>query len=382
MSDSFTEVTRTSYGSRLKNAIGGILVGLVLIIGGIWLLSWNEGRTIKNKKALQEGASAVISIDSIGFTSELEGKLVHTTGTAITEDVLSDIEFGVKANAIHLKRKVEMYQWIEKSETKTEKKVGGAEEKKKTYTYSKKWSSSHHSSADFKIPEGHQNPSEFSYKSESYSAANVTLKDFVLSESIISKIGGFSTLDISDINVSAIANAKLSSNKVYVGLGNDQGPQVGDMRIAFDVVNPKVISVIAKQNNNHLVPYVSSNGKTITLVNIGVASADQMFAEALQSNKVMGWILRLVGVIMLIIGFNLIFRPFVVLADILPILGRVVGAGTGFISFILGLSIGLVTIAIAWIAYRPFVAIPLLAVVLFLIVVAIMRSRKKRLAAG
>lgn len=382
MSDSFTEVTRTSYGSRLKNALGGILVGLILIIGSIWLLSWNEGRTIKNKKALQEGAAAVISIDSIGFTSELDGKLVHTTGTAITEDVLADNEFGVTANVIHLKRNVEMYQWVEKSETKTEKKVGGAEEKTTTYTYSKKWSSTHNSSSDFKKPEGHQNPSEFPYKAASYTAANVTLKDFTLGAPLISKIGGYTSLDISAINVSAIDNAKLSGNKVYIGKGSEQSPEVGDMRITFSVVNPKVISVVAKQSSHNLVPYVATNGKTIALVNNGVASADQMFAEALQSNKIMGWVLRLVGVVLLIIGFNLIFKPFVVLADVLPILGRIVGAGTGFISLILGLSIGLVTIAIAWIAYRPLVAIPLLAVVLFLIVAGIMRSRKKRLAAG
>lgn len=382
MSDSFTEVTRTSYGSRLKNAIGGILVGIVLIIGGIWLLSWNEGRTIKNKKALQEGAAAVISIDSIGFTSELEGKLIHTTGTAITEDVLSDIEFGITANAIHLKRDVEMYQWTEKSETKTEKKVGGSEEKTTTYTYTKKWSSTHHSSADFKKPEGHQNPTEFLYKSTSYSAANVSLKDFMLSEAHINKIGGYSSLDISSVNVSAIENAKLLSNKIYIGSGTDQSPVVGDMRITFKVVNPKVISIIGKQSSNNLVPYVTTNGKTLAMVSIGVTSADQMFQEALQSNKVMGWVLRLVGIIMLIIGFSLIFKPLVVLADVLPILGRIVGAGTGFIAFILGLSIGLVTIAIAWIAYRPLVAIPLLAVVLFLIVASIMRSRKKRLASG
>lgn len=381
MSDSFTETTRTSYGSRLKNAIGGILGGIILIVGGIWLLSWNEGRTIKTKKALQEGAEMVVNIDSIGLSSDNEGKLVHLTGMALTDDVLTDNEFGISANAIHLKRNVEMYQWVEKSETKTEKKLGGAEEKTTKYTYNKKWSSSLQSSSDFRIQEGHQNPSEFAYSGMNESASYVTLKDFVLAPSLINKIGGYSSLDISGTDVSGIENAKLTTNKIYIGKGSEQSPQIGDMRITYQIVKPQIISVVGQQNSNNLGSFSASNGKEISMVSTGVVSADQMFTQALKSNKLTGNLLRIGGLLALIIGFSMLFKPLVVLADFVPLFGRLVGAGTGFIAFILGLSIGLVTIAIAWIAYRPFVAIPLLVIVAGLLVLLVIRSRKKRLAA-
>ncbi len=381
MSDSFTETTRTSYGSRLKNAIGGILGGIILIVGGIWLLSWNEGRTIKTKKALQEGAEMVINIDSVGLSANNEGKLVHITGMALTDDILTDNEFGISVNAIHLKRNVEMYQWVEKSESTTEKKLGGAEEKTTKYTYNKKWSSSLQSSSDFRIPEGHQNPSEFAYSGMDESASDVTLKDFVLAPSLISKIGGYSSLDISGTDVTGIEDAKLTTNKIYIGKGSGQSPQIGDIRITYQIVKPQIISVVGQQNSNNLGSFPASNGKEISMVSTGVVSADQMFTQALKSNKLTGNLLRIGGLLALIIGFSMLFKPLVVLADFVPLFGRLVGAGTGFIAFILGLSIGLVTIAIAWIAYRPFVAIPLLVVVAGLIVLLVIRSGKKRLVA-
>jgi len=76
----------------------------------------------------------------------------------------------------------------------------------------------------------------------------------------------------------------------------------------------------------------------------------------------MTWILRLVGVLMMFFGFSAIFRPLSVIADVLPIAGTIVGAGTGLVALLLTIPISLVIIAIAWIFYRPLVGIPLVIV--------------------
>ena len=55
--------------------------------------------------------------------SSNDGKLVHLSGKSVTVDVLKDGKFGVSANAIKLKRAVEMYQWKEKTSSKTKKKT-------------------------------------------------------------------------------------------------------------------------------------------------------------------------------------------------------------------------------------------------------------------
>ena len=378
MSDSFTEVTRQSWGSRIKGAFGGIIFGIILIVGGIILLSWNEGRTIINKRSLKEGAETVMSVSSSTVDAVNEDKLVHIQGMLETPEILTDDVFKVSALAIHLNRKVEMYQWVEESESETEEKVGGSSETKTTYTYTKKWSSNHNSSSEFQKPEGHTNPGEFLFNKRNYSAKDVSLGEYKLNATFISKVGGGTQLSIDETKVPKMENAKVSSSKIYIGKGSESAPEIGDMRITFSVVNPKEVSVIGRQHQGVMVPYATSNGKSIAMLSNGLVPADTMFAAELKSNKLKGNILRLVGLILLMLGWGMIFKPLVVLADILPFLGSIVGAGTGIVSFALGLSMGLVTIAIAWIAYRPLVAIPLLAGAVVLIVLLIIKGSKNK----
>ena len=58
----------------------------------------------------------------------------------------------------------------------------------------------------------------------------------------------------------------------------------------------------------------------------------------------------------------LILRPLSVIADVVPILGSIVGAGTGIISLLLAAILSLITVAIAWIVYRPLFGIILILV--------------------
>jgi Flp pilus assembly protein TadB len=66
-----------------------------------------------------------------------------------------------------------------------------------------------------------------------------------------------------------------------------------------------------------------------------------------------------------------------VLADVLPILGDLIGIGTGIVAFLIATPVALITIGIAWLFYRPLLGIVLLAAaggLLFLLI-------KKRMAA-
>ena len=135
-----TETTTRSWGSRVGDSFKGILIGLALIAVSIGVLFWNEGRTIKRTKALAEGAKNVVeaNVDSVDAT--LDGKLVHLSGDAVTNEILVDPYFNVSVNAIKLARKVEIYQWEEEVQTKTERGSGGKEITTKTYSYHTTWS--------------------------------------------------------------------------------------------------------------------------------------------------------------------------------------------------------------------------------------------------
>lgn len=377
--DNFTEVTSESWFSRLGGAIKGILVGIVLIIAALILLFWNEGRSVKEYKTLQEGASSVVSVASDAVDPANAGKLIHTTGKADTKAVLSDPIFGVSANALQLRRVTEMYQWQETSQSETQKKLGGGEETKTTYSYTKTWSANAINSSNFRIPEEHQNPATMPYESNTQVADAVSLGKFSLPSSLVERIDETKPLFIqaADIkNTQLPTGIKLQAGSFYSG-ADPATPQIGDQRITFEVVNPMEVSVIAKQVRNTLEPYTTSVGGEIELLETGIHSADAIIQHAQDSNVILTWILRLIGFILLVIGINMEFKVLSVIADVLPIAGDIIGAGTGIIAFLLAIIFALVTIATAWIFYRPLLAIILLATVVGVITIIKLKLNKQ-----
>ena len=380
--DQFTKVTNESWFSRIGNAIKGVLVGLVLLVIAFPLLFWNEGRAVKRYKTLKEGAGIVVSIASDNIDTTKTEQLVHVTGKADTDATLIDPIFGVSVNALKLKRVVEMYQWEEVLEDDTKKKVGGGTETVETYTYSKIWSDQAIDSANFQKPTGHQNPSSIPYESIQQIADKITLGAFTLSSSLVSKINNFELFTIegnSSLPETLKEKAKLYEDGLYIG-DVPTSPQVGDIRIIFMVAKPTEVSIIAKQANSTFEPYISKVGGSIELLQIGTHSADSMIQKAQENNRILTWILRLVGFILMLIGLSMIFNPLSVLADVLPILGNIVGAGTGVISFLLAAILSLTTIAIAWLFYRPLLAITLIIVATALILVITMKLKSAKTA--
>ena len=129
-------------------------MGFLMIIAGIVLLFWNEGRTVKTTRMLKGAQKEYVELGDVAqLHSDLDGKLVHATGLATTDEVLRDNYFGVGANAIKLARKVEYFQWVEHQSSQTRDKVGGGQETVTTYTYSKEWTGSPVNSSTFEDPE-------------------------------------------------------------------------------------------------------------------------------------------------------------------------------------------------------------------------------------
>ncbi|MCR5162390.1 MAG: TMEM43 family protein [Thermoguttaceae bacterium] len=165
-------------------------------------------------------------------------------------------------------------------------------------------------------------------------------------------------------------------NKGYYSGKNPSLPEIGDLRVSFEYVPNGTVSVIAGQQDNKLVPWQSKNG-TVILLKSGTVSQEQMFADAQKANKTMGWILRAIGLFVMYMGFNMIFKPLSVLADVVPLFGNLVGGATGIVSFLLALSISCLTIGIAWIYYRPWIGIPLVLAAIVLFVWAFKFGKKK-----
>ena len=376
MADEFTEVTSESWFSRLGGAVKGIFFGLILFAVSFVVLFWNEGRAVERQKDLEEGGSKVVSVTAEQVDSGNEGQLIHLSAQASTDEELKDPVFGVAAKALKLRRSVEMYQWEESVQSETKKKLGGGTETVSTYSYSKIWSESIIDSSGFKKPEGYQNPKTMARSSESWQAKKVMLGAFILSSSLVSKINAFEPLAVSEENLpdSLKKSIKVNGGGFYMGEAPGN-PRVGDMKITFASVKPLEVSVVSQQKGESFVPFKSSNGNSVELLQTGTYSAEEMFQKAQDDNKMLTWILRVVGFFLMMIGLNMIFKLASVVADVIPILGNIVGAGTGIIAFLLAACLSLVTIAIAWVFYRPILGVALLAVAVALIVVISMKLK-------
>jgi hypothetical protein len=361
--NTFTETTSKSWGSRLGESIKGILFGLVLFVAAFPLLFWNEGRSVKRAKALDEGSGAVVSVSADAVDASNEGKLVHMSGKATTSETLSDGQFGISTNALKMKRAVEMYQWEEKKHSDTKKKVGGSEETTTTYTYNKTWSDKVIDSSSFRDPAGHENPGAMPFDSMEWAAEKATIGAYTLSPSLLGMINRYDKISVTDsANVPEPLKSEMPLSSGMFYKGSPSAPTVGDVRVSFLAVYPCDISLVSRQVKDTFEPYTASNGGTIELLELGTSSAEAMFQKAKQSNILMTWLIRLGGFILMFIGLSLIAKPLSVMADVLPIAGTIVGAGTGFVAFAISLVCSLLTIAVAWIIYRPVIGIILIAV--------------------
>lgn len=368
--DRFTEVTKQSWFSRIGGAVIGVVVGLVLFVLAFPLLFWNEGRAVTTHKTLKEGGNIVVSVASHSVDASNAGRLVHVTGLADTQAILKDPVFGVSAKALKLKRTVQMYQWKESSSSDTTKKLGGGTETVTEYQYSREWADRVINSDNFKKPDGHRNPSSMAYSSTELNADSITLDAFKLSPSLVNKIDSFEPLLVSADT--PVPKAIKESGRVYDAgfyIGADPSDaQVGDLRVQFAVIKPLNVSVIARQTGNTFEPYVGKARGSIELLQTGTHSADAMIQAAQTSNTMLTWLLRLGGFVCMMVGLNLFLRPLSVVADVVPIAGTIVGAGAGIIAFLVAAPASLITIAIAWLFYRPLIGIILIVIAVALTV--------------
>lgn len=390
----YSVTKRTSYGQRVKNSFGGIFFGIILFIAGTCLLWWNEGRAVKTTKMLKEAQGNYVEMADINsINPEYEGKLVHATGLAVTDDVLTDPIFNVSCNAINLSRTVEYYQWVEHSTTTKKDKIGGSMEETTTHTYEKQWSNKAIESSKFADPQ-YQNANFVllnGIEDEKLYASHVSFGAYKLNENQIYSIGTREKLNVElpegvvkYLSENAAQSVKdyrdkilkehvaadstsdsslvhVNGNVIYVGRSANS-PQIGDMRITFEKAVPGNVSLIAVVRGDTFTSYAAKNGKTMSVITNGTQAAEAMFASEHATNKALLWVLRILGVLIVIFGLRNIFDFLQTLAKVLPFIANIIGFGVGAVCSIVGFVWSLLVIALAWLFYRPLLGISLIVV--------------------
>ena len=420
----YQEQRTTGYGTRVGNSFKAIGTGFILFCIGTALLWWNEGRTVKTEKMLEEVGGSYVEMENPNKKdASLDGELICGSALATTEDSLSDNQFGVGAKAIALHRRVEYYQWVEDSKESSEDKLGGKEVTTTTYTYSKKWVSQPIESSNFKDP-AYQNKNMVLTtveESEQY-AENVKFGAYQLNETLIHMISSREGLDLninedllkeldknaqtayerfygvkksakqtveqlaettvlSDsakavadslkaVNDSIIKNAVNKKDLEYVHLAGNVlyfgrvpgSPEVGDVRVTFEKVVPAKVTVMAVVDGDSFKAFKAKNGKRFQRLVVGKKSGDEIIDIEKETNSMLLWVFRILGVMLVIGGLKGIFGFLETILKVVPFIANIFGRGVGVVCTILGLVWSLIIIAIAWLFYRPILGITLLVI--------------------
>ncbi len=377
MSEPYTEVTNTSWFQRIGRSIMGVGFGLLLSVGMVALLSWNEGRAVHEAADLSEVRRLVVNVSDEKVDAANDAKLVHLTSEAKTEERLADTEFGITLQALRLKRSVEMYQYEEKKTTETKKKVGGGEQQVTTYSYPMGWFDHPVDSRSFHDEKYvNKNPTNFPFQPWHASAQEVTFGAFRLTPSLVEMIDRFAPVPLaSQSSLKTPEGFKRLDDELHKG--DSTSSKIGDVRIRWQAVTPTVVSLIAQQTENSFVPYRLSSGRTRQMLSVGRMSAEDMIQHAETMNTLLTWALRAGGLIGMWCGLAMIFAPLGTLADVIPFVGSIVRFGTGVVAFTLASVASLVVIAIAWFAYRPVLAGGLIVAAVAIVVLVRMYGGKR-----
>ena len=369
----FDKVTRTEHKgfiSRLVSSFVGVLIGLLMVPGSCLLIAWNEYRTIHRTQGLIQAEKVVAEMPSpFEPAPELEGRLVHVSGNATTEEFLQDGQFDLGRKALRMERIVEMYQWVERKDSKTRDKLGGGKETVTTYEYNKKWHRDRVNSEAFEQPSGHSNPHP-RYDSTSLYTTQAMLGVFHLRSDLITQLNSWRDVPLeesvllSKLNATEKSHHKVDGAYLYYSPETPSAsePKVGDIRIQFRMVEPMTVSLLSKPKGTEFEPFKTGNGETVESIAAGQLTAVEMFNSLKFENTALATILRLLGWFLACLGFGMIAGPLHAFANVVPIFGKMVGGATMLIAFILGSVLALLTIGVAWVAVRPLYSLALVAI--------------------
>ncbi len=405
----YTETYTTGYGTRVGNSFKSIGSGFLMFVAGTVLLFWNEGRAVKTEKAIEEADAVRIEMPAPQtIDPQFEGQVVHAVSDAVSHDLLKDGLFPIAGNYTMLDRNVEYLQYQENKHEEKHDKLGGGEEVTVTYTYDLKWvdepinSSSFHDPQYRGINESWRDMPKFD--DQRLFAENVTFGAYKLPDFFIKKVGtaepaalatngdeleamltptfADSTAVLSDADFEAYVNGMagvpengISGNRIMYG----DGVNVCSVRVTFTAIRPvNQVSIIAKVTGDTFAEYVAKSGYTFSRIENGNQPAEVMVQNAKDENSILTWILRVVGILLVVGGLKGIFNFLVILLKVIPFLATIMNFGVNIVCWVIGVAWSLIVIAVAWIFYRPLLGISLLVIAVGLLVYFAMRGKNKK----
>ncbi|VEN60859.1 unnamed protein product [Callosobruchus maculatus] len=335
------------------------LIGLGLFLTGVWLLTWNEGRAVHHAHSLDETYNSAITLSPYeGLRPEYDGRVVHISGPLEVDEPLTEMEYGIAVQAVKLKRRVQMYQWVEERNPRDDDDLTGGTIS--DYYYVTEWRDRIVDSSAFYVRHGHENPKEIPLPTVTYIAPVVRVGALLIGRQIKEKFDDW-------VEVTSDERPERHDVKLHMGIyyhcDDIWNPQVGDIRVQFYYAGAagESVTIIARQDNGFLVPYETTRGHKIALLRYGNLNINQMFSAEHFDARIETWKLRGIGIFILYASCVCLAKLLKIMFVQLPILNSVLtGEATSFGNLVLSVSTSLLVIATAWILYRPMLGAGLL----------------------
>lgn len=346
--DSVTETSHENWFQREGNAIKSMCCGFLLVFLTSILVFWNETNLVIAQATadVMQGARVLETCLPLGAGAKHEDLVFaacDVNAPEISGQVDSSLQsFMPSVYGASIKWSSEIYQWQETSSQSCTKDSRGGKDCTTTYSYSQGWSDNTVSTNSFRNPHGHQNTGSLPFADSYYDvpAGGVKLSNHAGSVDTFVKTDGYFELD-------GVLQGQFPSHDVTFQQGNGQSggkplyasgryvttasgsPQIGDIRISVTYSGSSKASVCAKPSTT--VDKVAVLGPsppeafdmwgrmTYPLEDLrgGTYDLQGFIAEIKKENAIIAYFLRLVGLILMCLAFNCIYKPLSVSADLL-----------------------------------------------------------------
>ena len=394
-----------------QSSCGNLLFGLILTFGSLFLLWWNEGRSVAVYNTLTEAqGAATLTGDGGKLTPGLGGRLVFINGVikADGQNELVDSQLNVTfTSGIKLKRKTEVYQY-QKEEVK---------ENEDLVQYRKVWSEELLPSAEkaSRTHKRYKNPDEIKYPSKVIEALTMKVGDFVIESTDLRKqVDWYKKLPLSTdpklpepsrtdsvavnarfkgiVDESALPSPYRIETREHTMVTRKPSAEaaIGDAKITYYGIAEGDVSVLAETTGDGKLRAWTpqSKGKMVTslaIVERGKLTLSETIRLAVDKNNTVTNVFRIVGVLASCVGWYYTLSPIEIIVSYVPFFGGLasvlVGCGIMTMAVALGLSSSLTVVSLAWLFYRPLFAVPMLflcfALLFTKLIRPIMLSNKK-----
>ncbi|XP_059469726.1 transmembrane protein 43 homolog [Neocloeon triangulifer] len=286
--------------SKIKNRWFHIICGCLFFAFGFAILMWSEARLLTKTKSLNEGFDSIVLIQNENqILPENNGKLIHLVGYIQVGEPLTEFEYGVLISAVKLKRRVQMYQWVEERTLREFPEEFDVHQD--GLFYYTEWRDKLNDHTRFAQPFGHENPREIPLKTKIYVSDQVNVGAYYFSDALKDLFTDFElfTSDERPEN----RDIKLHSG-LYYHSQDVWNPKVGDTRVQFSYsgLAGEVVTIIAMQVDHELHPYITTHGDKILIFRHGQHSPKDFYLEHHKQHWLLSWIVRGACSLVLFVG--------------------------------------------------------------------------------